>query len=81
MLDGVAEGEVMRQIQRQLELAATPKGQGQITENERKLIRDMRSQGIACKWLARWFKVSVAAIEYHSNDRIRAQRQARQRAA
>lgn len=39
-VDGLAEGEVLRQVQRNLELAATPKGQGQITENERKLIRD-----------------------------------------
>ena len=40
-VSATAEGEVLRQIQRQLELAPTPRGQGQITENERKLIREM----------------------------------------
>lgn len=39
-VDGQGEGEVLRAVQRQLELAATPRGQGQITENERSLIRD-----------------------------------------
>lgn len=34
-----SEGEVLQQVQRQLELAATPAGQGSITENERGLIR------------------------------------------
>jgi hypothetical protein len=34
-------GEVLKAVQRQLELANTPKGQGQITENERVLIREM----------------------------------------
>jgi hypothetical protein len=34
-----AEGEVLQQVQRQLELATTPSGQGAITENERGLIR------------------------------------------
>lgn len=33
-------GELMKGLQRQLELANTPKGQGQITENERVLIRE-----------------------------------------
>lgn len=34
------QGELLRSVQRRLELAATPRGQGQITENERVLIRD-----------------------------------------
>lgn len=34
-----SEGEVLQQVQRQLELATTPSGQGAITENERGLIR------------------------------------------
>lgn len=34
-----SEGEVLQQVQRQLELAATPRGQGAITENERALVR------------------------------------------
>jgi spore germination cell wall hydrolase CwlJ-like protein len=34
-------GEVLKAVQRQLELANTPRGQGQITENERVLIREM----------------------------------------
>lgn len=38
--DNVAPGEAFRSVQRRLELAATPKGQGQITENERFLIRE-----------------------------------------
>jgi hypothetical protein len=37
---GTSEGEVLQQVQRQLELAATPRGQGAITENERGLIRE-----------------------------------------
>jgi len=37
---GTSEGEVLQQVQRNLELAATPRGQGQITENERALIRE-----------------------------------------
>lgn len=36
---GTSEGEVLQQVQRQLELATTPQGQGAITENERGLIR------------------------------------------
>ncbi len=36
----VGEGELLQSISRQLELAATPKGQGVITENERALIRE-----------------------------------------
>lgn len=36
----VSEGQLRQSIQRQLELAFTPKGQGQITENERKLLRE-----------------------------------------
>lgn len=35
---GLTEGEVVRAIQRNLELAAVPKGQGPITENERALV-------------------------------------------
>ena len=34
-------GEVLKAVQRQLELANTPQGQGQITENERVLIREL----------------------------------------
>lgn len=37
---GTTEGEVLQQVQRQLELAATPRGQGAITENERGLVRE-----------------------------------------
>lgn len=39
-IPGTSEGEMVRGLQRQLELALTPRGQGQITENERVLIRD-----------------------------------------
>ena len=39
-VEGQSEGEVLRAVQRQLELAATPRGQGAITENERALIRE-----------------------------------------
>jgi hypothetical protein len=35
-----SEGEMLRAVQRNLELAVTPRGQGAITENERSLIRD-----------------------------------------
>lgn len=38
--EGVPDAETFKAIQRRLELAATPKGQGQITENERVLIRE-----------------------------------------
>lgn len=37
---GTAEGEQLLAIQRRLELALTPRGQGQITESERKLVRE-----------------------------------------
>jgi hypothetical protein len=36
----VPDGEVFKAMQRRLEIAATPKGQGAITENERHLIRE-----------------------------------------
>lgn len=38
--ENVADGEALKAIGRRLELAATPRGQGQITENERTLIRE-----------------------------------------
>src|SRR5690606_8187103 len=37
---GVPEAEVLQSAARRLEMAATPKGQGSITENERVLIRE-----------------------------------------
>lgn len=37
---GVSDAEAFKSIQRRVELAATPKGQGSITENERALIRE-----------------------------------------
>jgi hypothetical protein len=37
---GVSDAEAFQRVQRRLELAATPRGQGQITENERVLIRE-----------------------------------------
>lgn len=37
---GVSNAEAFKAVGRRLELAATPKGQGQITENERVLIRE-----------------------------------------
>jgi hypothetical protein len=42
--NGVASGETFKAAQRKLELAATPRGQGQITENERTLIREQIPQ-------------------------------------
>lgn len=38
--ENVPPAEMFKAVQRRLELLATPKGQGQITENERKLIRE-----------------------------------------
>lgn len=38
--EGMAEGELLKSISRRLELAATPKGQGQITEAERAIFRE-----------------------------------------
>lgn len=40
----IASGEALKATGRLLELAATPKGQGQITENERVLIREQMPQ-------------------------------------
>lgn len=40
----VPDAEAFKRVQRQLEIQATPKGQGQITENERVLIREMIPQ-------------------------------------
>ena len=37
--DGVAEGQLFEAMGKRLELLATPRGQGQITENERTIIR------------------------------------------
>jgi hypothetical protein len=39
-VSGTAQGELMQRIQRRVELANTPKGQGSITDNERGLIRE-----------------------------------------
>lgn len=38
--ESVAPAEAFKAVQKRLELAATPRGQGQITENERALIRE-----------------------------------------
>jgi len=38
-VDGVGEGELFQAVGKRLELLATPRGQGQITENERTIIR------------------------------------------
>ena len=41
--NNAAPGELLLSVQRQIELANTPRGQGQITENERVLIREMNN--------------------------------------
>lgn len=42
--NNLSEGEIAKSTSRILELAAAPKGQGQITENERKIIREQIPQ-------------------------------------
>ena len=41
--NNAAPGELLLSVQRQIELANTPSGQGAITENERGLIREMNN--------------------------------------